>query len=66
MDQSEQQLYVYDEVFPALPESNNTTPMSDLGKWSNKMRIGSSVITQVGNGIDVDEGNETLWITGGL
>ncbi|KAL1137858.1 hypothetical protein AAG570_009554 [Ranatra chinensis] len=41
-----EQLYIYDEVFPALPESN-PTPINDLGKWSNKMRIGSSVITQV-------------------
>ncbi|XP_014294647.1 vigilin [Halyomorpha halys] len=45
--QSSQLLYVYDELFPALPESANPAPASDLGKWNNKMRIGSSVITQV-------------------
>nr|BAN20317.1 high density lipoprotein binding protein [Riptortus pedestris] len=44
---SSQLLYVYDELFPALPESANPPPVSDLGKWNNKMRIGSSVITQV-------------------
>ncbi|GLG98939.1 Protein bicaudal C [Gryllus bimaculatus] len=40
--------YTYDEVFPALPESVNSSPtVNQLGQWNNKMRIGSSVVTQV-------------------
>lgn len=31
----------YDDLFPALPES------APLGQWNNKMRVGTSVITQV-------------------
>ncbi|PSN46530.1 Vigilin [Blattella germanica] len=39
----------YDEVFPALPESfTSASPtVNQLGQWNNKMRIGSSVVTQV-------------------
>lgn len=42
---------IYDELFPALPESTNTshTPAAQ-GQWNNtvsKMRVGSSIITQV-------------------
>lgn len=41
--------FSYDEVFPALPQ--NMTPTSavpnQLGQWNNKMRIGSSTVTQV-------------------
>lgn len=41
---SDQTNYVYDEVFPALPEMATT----DVVKvCNNKMRVGSSVITQV-------------------
>ncbi|KAJ9575749.1 hypothetical protein L9F63_007395, partial [Diploptera punctata] len=41
--------YTYDEVFPALPESvTSASPtVNQLGQWNNKMRIGSSVVTQV-------------------
>ncbi|XP_066997687.1 vigilin [Anabrus simplex] len=40
--------YTYDEVFPALPESISSSPTANqLGQWNNKMRIGSSVVTQV-------------------
>lgn len=44
--------YSYDEVFPALPESapGPQTTSSQMGQWSttnNKMRVGSSVVTQV-------------------
>uniref|UniRef100_A0A023FAG6 Putative vigilin n=2 Tax=Triatoma infestans TaxID=30076 RepID=A0A023FAG6_TRIIF len=46
-EQENSSLFVYDELFPALPESANSAPATDLGKWNNKMRIGSSVITQV-------------------
>lgn len=39
----------YDDLFPALPES--TLPTSNAatqrGQWNNKMRFGSSVVTQV-------------------
>ncbi|XP_014242166.1 vigilin [Cimex lectularius] len=45
--QSDQSQYVYDEAFPALPESANPTPINNIGQWNNKMRIRSSVITQV-------------------
>lgn len=39
----------YDDLFPALPESviqaqNLNNP---IGQWNNKMRVGSSVVTQV-------------------
>ncbi|PNF18399.1 Vigilin [Cryptotermes secundus] len=39
----------YDDAFPALPESvTSTSPtVNQLGQWNNKMRIGSSVVTQV-------------------
>ncbi|XP_049810317.1 vigilin [Schistocerca nitens] len=40
--------FTYDEVFPALPESATSSPATNqLGQWNNKMRIGSSVVTQV-------------------
>lgn len=39
----------YDDLFPALPES--TLPPSNVAthrsQWNNKMRVGSSVVTQV-------------------
>uniref|UniRef100_T1J4B4 K Homology domain-containing protein n=1 Tax=Strigamia maritima TaxID=126957 RepID=T1J4B4_STRMM len=39
--------YSYDEVFPALPESD-PRPMDQLkGTWNQKMKMSSSVITQV-------------------
>jgi len=39
----------YDDAFPALPESvTSASPtVTQLGQWNNKMRIGSSVVTQV-------------------
>lgn len=39
----------YDDLFPALPESTQVaqTTNNSMGKWNNKMRVGSSVITQV-------------------
>jgi len=39
----------YDDAFPALPESvTSASPtVNQLGQWNNKMRIGSSVVTQV-------------------
>jgi hypothetical protein len=41
--------YSYDEVFPALPESapGSQPAANQLGQWNNKMRVGSSVVTQV-------------------
>lgn len=41
--------YRYDEIFPALPESavSSSPTCNQLGQWNNKMRIGSSVVTQV-------------------
>lgn len=42
--------FSYDEVFPALPQSTSNTPgpqANPLGQWNQKMRIGSSVVTQV-------------------
>ena len=41
----------YDDAFPALPESvTSASPtVNQLGQWNNKMRIGSSVVTQVGS-----------------
>ncbi|XP_059485488.1 vigilin [Neocloeon triangulifer] len=41
--------FSYDEVFPALPESApGAQPSSNqMGQWNNKMRVGSSVVTQV-------------------
>lgn len=45
----EPSLRSYDDLFPALPESapaaQNTN--SAMGKWNNKMRVGSSIVTQV-------------------
>jgi len=39
----------YDDAFPALPESvtSGSPTVNQLGQWNNKMRIGSSVVTQV-------------------
>lgn len=39
----------YDDAFPALPESvTSASPtVNQLGQWTNRMRIGSSVVTQV-------------------
>jgi hypothetical protein len=39
----------YDDAFPALPESvTSASPtVNQLGQWNNKMRIGSSIVTQV-------------------
>lgn len=39
----------YDDLFPALPESAPAAQNSNsaMGKWNNKMRVGTSVITQV-------------------
>lgn len=41
--------FSYDDVFPALPESNSVAaPTSNtLGQWNNKMRISTSNIAQV-------------------
>lgn len=41
--------YIYDDMFPALPESANPVAPATIG-WAavnNKMRVGSSDITQV-------------------
>ncbi|GAB6018560.1 hypothetical protein CHUAL_000255 [Chamberlinius hualienensis] len=47
--------YSYDEVFPALPESNtNDMQQSMMGQWSEKMKVNRSVITQVFN-VPVEE-----------
>lgn len=44
--------YIYDDMFPALPEATNPVAPTTLGGWgaalNNKMRVGSSDITQVG------------------
>ncbi|XP_018320346.1 vigilin [Agrilus planipennis] len=39
----------YDALFPALPESNfnNANTNNSMGQSNNKMRVGSSIITQV-------------------
>ena len=44
--------FSYDDVFPALPESNSVAaPTSNsLGQWNNKMRISTSNIAQVHSG----------------
>jgi hypothetical protein len=46
----------YDDAFPALPESvTSASPtVNQLGQWNNKMRIGSSVVTQVSSFIMPD------------
>lgn len=47
--------YSYDEVFPALPESNtNDMQQSMMGQWSEKMKVNRSIITQVFN-VPVEE-----------
>lgn len=42
----------YDEVFPALPQNSipTSTAVNHLGQRNNKMRIGSSIVTQVSVG----------------
>lgn len=42
--------YSYDDLFPALPES--ATPKFSQAPNNNKMRIGSSVVTQVSDGFN--------------
>lgn len=38
----------YDDLFPALPESNTSSHNANsIGQWNNKMRVGTSTITQV-------------------
>jgi len=38
----------YDDVFPGLPETAvNSTSDSTIGKWNNKLRVGSRNVTQV-------------------
>nr|XP_022901402.1 vigilin [Onthophagus taurus] len=39
----------YNDLFPALPESTSTAQHTNntMGQWNNKMRVGTSVITQV-------------------
>jgi len=39
----------YDDLFPALPESAPAVQNvnSAMGQWNNKMRVGSSIVTQV-------------------
>ncbi|KAJ8954741.1 hypothetical protein NQ318_011436 [Aromia moschata] len=38
----------YDDLFPALPESTLQQNNNSIGQWgNNKMRVGSSIITQV-------------------
>ncbi|KAL0268526.1 UNVERIFIED_CONTAM: hypothetical protein PYX00_010437 [Menopon gallinae] len=46
---SETPAYSYDEVFPALPQNITPTPTvtNQIGSRSNKMRIGSSTVSQV-------------------
>lgn len=41
--------YSYDEVFPALPETEarHEQPQANLGQWNQKMKVKTSVITQV-------------------
>ncbi|KAF2884527.1 hypothetical protein ILUMI_21643 [Ignelater luminosus] len=39
----------YDDLFPALPESATAVQNVNnaMGQWNNKMRVGSSIVTQV-------------------
>lgn len=41
--------YSYDELFPSLPEYEvkPEVPTVDMGQWTQKMKVKSSVITQV-------------------
>lgn len=41
--------FSYDDVFPALPESNSVAAPTNntLGLWGNKLRIGTSNVNQV-------------------
>ncbi|KFM62860.1 Vigilin, partial [Stegodyphus mimosarum] len=41
--------YSYDELFPSLPENEvkPEVPVVDMGQWTQKMKLKSSVITQV-------------------
>lgn len=47
----EPNLKSYDDLFPALPESSQPQQTAAAPQWgsniNNKMRVGSSVITQV-------------------
>ena len=43
-----QQPMAYDEVFPGLPETtSNVQNDRTIGKWNNKLRVGSRNVTQV-------------------
>ena len=43
-----QQPMAYDDVFPGLPESTlNVQLDKTIGKWNNKLRVGSRNVTQV-------------------
>lgn len=41
--------YSYDELFPSLPDNEvkPAVPVVDMGQWTQKMKVKSSVITQV-------------------
>lgn len=41
--------YSYDELFPSLPDNEvkPEVPIVDMGQWTQKMKVKSSVITQV-------------------
>ncbi|GIX67510.1 vigilin [Caerostris darwini] len=41
--------FSYDELFPSLPENEQKpeAPVVDIGQWTQKMKVKSSVITQV-------------------
>lgn len=41
--------YSYDELFPSLPDNEvkPEVPVVDIGQWTHKMKVKSSVITQV-------------------
>lgn len=41
--------YSYDELFPSLPDNEvkPEVPNVDMGQWTQKMKVKSSVITQV-------------------
>jgi hypothetical protein len=42
-------VYSYDDLFPALPETAapSQDPSDTRNQWNQKMRLGSSVVTQV-------------------
>lgn len=41
--------YSYDELFPSLPDNEvkPEVPVVDIGQWTQRMKVKSSVITQV-------------------